>query len=211
MLYKWFKGVAQATVPVYDEDVWKKDVIFNAPMGFIEVTDENGDIVNADIWNDTINKEVGNSYTSIRGLETVYAYAEGLCFWKTSDGKSGKAVSPACHGIMTYLKSCELTEREVDKNRIRPLLMAWLVECYTESTAKLDSSALSLTGRRIDDFLSRVGKDSAKTVVRKVGKMTSGNRETTTKAGASFMRELCRWTQEVTQMKYKTITQVVIK
>ena len=204
----WTKSICQANVL----NKSGKTIVINAPRGFIE----NGD--NAETWVSAIDnahteliengdfyESVTRSYSAIRKLETVYLFADGLIDWKTKEGKSGVAMSPSAVAIASYLaKDCE-----IDKNQLRPLLMAWIVSIYNESELDLDASAITLTGKRVDEFIARMGRDSAKN---KLGNksMVSGNRETVWKTRTAFMRELCRWTVSTTQMKYTIVPRIEI-
>jgi len=204
----WTKSICQATV--YNKN--DKAIVLNAPRGFIE----NGN--NAETWRSVIDdahkelvqngdfyESVARDYTSIRKLETVYLFADGLVNWKSADGKAGTAMNPACAEIIGYLSRNE----EIDKNRMRTLLMGWIVSIYSESDLDLDSSAITITGKRVDEFISRMGKDKANNRLGNKS-MVSGNRETIWKSKTAFMRELCRWTVSVTQMKYTIVPRLEI-
>ena len=204
--YVWFKGVAQATV--YDSKEVAHKV--NAPLGFVEVYNDDNEIVNVTAWKEAVEAVAGKSFTSIRTLEQAYLYADNLCKWRTSDDKAGVAMSSECANIRSYLVKCEETGKEIDNNVLRPLLTAWLVSCFNASAVKLDASVITVTGKRADDFVKRMGKDVNKSRVPKSGKLVTGNRETVTKSGSAFMRELCRWTQSVTQMKYNTVVRLTV-
>ena len=211
MMYKvWTKSVCQATVLNKNG----KAIVINAPRGFVE------DGNNAETWASAIDnahtelvengdfyESVARDYTSIRKLETVYLFADGLVNWKSADGKAGTAMNPACADIIGYLARNE----EIDKNRLRPLLNAWIISIYNESELDLDASAITLTGKRIDEFIARMGKDKVSNRLTGNKTMVSGNRETIWKSKSAFMRELCRWTVSVTQMKYTIVPRIEIR
>lgn len=206
----WFKGVAQATV--YTEK--GATIKINAPRGFVEMIDDEGlayaEWMQAEVWRSAIRECEGESFTSIRKLETVYLFADGLCKWRTIEDKAGVAMSSACANIREYVVKCETAGLELNRNELRPLLMAWITSVYSESSLDLDASAVNVTGKRADDFIKLIGKSSAKNRVPKSGRMVSGNRTTVTKAGSAFMKALCQWTVDVTQMKYIPVTTLTV-
>ena len=203
----WEKGVVQARVTNKNDKV----VVINAPRGLVAGQEDHFKVVIDNAHTELVEEgdfysEVVRDYTSIRKLETVYLYADGLVNCKTKEGKAGTAMNPASANIVSYLaKNCE-----IDKNRMRALLTAWIVSIYAESELELDASAITITGKRVDEFVSRMGRDKVSNKLSETRKMVTGNRETVWKSRTAFMRELCRWTMSITQMKYSVVPRLEI-
>lgn len=212
MKYAWFKGIAQASVFKTDNNGKETEKRFNAPMGFVQIDE----VDMSEVWQGAMTCEAYDddgataSYPSIRGLERVYLYGKGMIQWKTVDGKAGKLMPMTAYKIRQYLVSCASRNKEIDRNILRPLLTAWVVECYNEASVKLDVSAISITGKRTDEFISMIGKTKDSITVGKKNFVT-GNSDVVVKDGSAFLRTLCAWTLSVTQMKYKAVIRLETK
>lgn len=192
---EWSKAITQKTF-VNERGT---RIAINAPRGLAD--GEEG------TWKSTLSDNEGMEVTVIDSVEKAFLFSESLVKLVKSDGNKHYNLGEAYD---LYSEIVCADENGVDVDMVRSHLIHWVESVYAMSEATIDTEAVTVTGKRVSDFLGLVGRVKRGSHYGKNALMVTGNIEVTVKSEKAFIKALCDWTVAVCQMKYRVEPHLVI-
>ena len=192
---EWSKAITQKTFT----NSRGTRIAINAPRGL-----ENG---SENEWKEALTELKDAEVTVIDSVEKALMFSEGLLKLKKGEGSKDYNLGEAYD---VYSEIVCSDDNGVDVDMVRSHLIHWVESIYSMSSVTLDSDAISVTGKRVSDFISLVGRMKRNSHYGKSTLMVTGNVEVTVKSQKAFLKALCDWTASVCQMKYRVEPHLVI-
>lgn len=192
---EWSKAITQKTFV----NSRGTRIAINAPRGLADGEES--------VWKSALSDNEGMEVTVIDSVEKAFLFSESLVKLVKSEGNKHYNLGEAYD---LYSEIVCADENGVDVDMVRSHLIHWVESVYAMSEATIDTEAVTVTGKRVSDFLSLVGRVKRGSHYGKNALMVTGNIEVTVKSEKAFIKALCDWTAAVCQMKYRVEPHLVI-